>query len=94
MRVTTSDGLFGSLVERTDSPRFFVFQLAMNEQLLGDRGPCILGTAMHQLRRRPRRVLSNRARASPSSSTPATRPMQSYQAIFRSRTTHGSSWRS
>ena len=53
MRVTTSDGSFGFLVESTDSPKFFVFQLVIDAQVLGDREPCILGTAMQQLQDLP-----------------------------------------
>jgi len=50
MRVTTSDGAFGFVIERTDAPRFFVFQLVIGGELTGDRDPCILGTAMHQIK--------------------------------------------
>lgn len=50
MRVTTSDGSFGFLIERTRQKNFNVFQLVIAGVSVGDRNPCILWTAMRQLR--------------------------------------------
>lgn len=50
MRLTTSDGLFGFVIEPTTTAKFMVFQIVIEGQLIGDRAPCILGTAMQQLR--------------------------------------------
>ncbi len=48
-RFTSRDGSFGFLVEAMDGTRFFTFQLIIGGELLGDREPCILGTAVNQL---------------------------------------------
>ena len=49
MRFLTDSGEFGFLISPTTSPRFFRFQLIVRGQIVGDRDPCILGTAMQSL---------------------------------------------
>lgn len=50
MRITTSDGTFGFVIEPTEAADFQIFQLVIDSEVIGDREPCILGTAMRQLR--------------------------------------------
>lgn len=50
MRFLTDDGLFGFRVAPTAGRGLFRFQILIDDKLMGDEEPCILGSAMTRLR--------------------------------------------
>lgn len=53
MRFLTDDGRFGFLAAPMPGRDMFRFQMIIGEQLIGDSEPCILGSAMWQIRNLP-----------------------------------------
>lgn len=49
MRFLADDGMFGVLVSPQAGMNMFRFQLVVESQLIGDREPCIIGSAMRRL---------------------------------------------
>jgi hypothetical protein len=49
VRFLTNDGQFGLLVSQEAGLDMFRFQLIVDSRLVGDREPCIIGSAMRQL---------------------------------------------
>jgi hypothetical protein len=53
VRFLTDDGGFGLLIAPLPGRDMFRFQMIIGDQLIGDSEPCILGSAMWQLRNLP-----------------------------------------
>jgi hypothetical protein len=51
MKASTDDGSFGFIVTPLSAPLFFRFQIVIAGRLVGDTEPCIIYTAMHQLKK-------------------------------------------